>query len=122
MKAENGIIHENTHRISSICAIIGSGGKCSYCVIQQGELITELYCKKIMSNRLLNFNLCHLKNMILNVAKAFMRHECIPTATEILAKNSFSSKIIDTIWYSHNHQTPDKVMLCFHGLRKSNLN
>lgn len=40
---------------------------------QNGKLIMKWYYKEIASNRVLNFHSCHPRNMVLNVAKAFIR-------------------------------------------------
>lgn len=75
---------------------------------RQPKLITKWYYKEIASNRLLNFYSSHPKNMISNVAKAFIRRaislthksfqkEIIETVTNILAKNSFPVKTIEEL-------------------------
>lgn len=80
---------------------------------RDGKLITRWYYKKIASNRLLNFHSCHPKNMILNVARAFIRRvmslthrsfrqESITTAKEILVKNCFPEKTINELIHQVN--------------------
>lgn len=80
---------------------------------RQGKLIMKWYHKKIASNRLLNFHSCHPKNMVLNVAKAFIRRvislthssfrkDCLTTAKEVLAKNSFPPKVIKQLIHQVN--------------------
>lgn len=78
---------------------------------QQPKLITKWYFKEIASNRLLNFHSAHPKNMIINVAKSFIRRvltlthksfqkESIETAKTILERNSFPTKTIDELIHS----------------------
>lgn len=70
------------------------------------KLKTNWYHKAIASNRILNFNAKHPKNMVRNVAKAFIKRvfsvshhsfhdDNLNTVKKILAKNSFPLKMID---------------------------
>lgn len=70
------------------------------------KLKTNWYHKAIASNRILNYHTKHPKNMVRNVAKAFIRrvfsvshhsfhNENLDKVRKILAKNSFPKKMID---------------------------
>ncbi len=94
-------------------------------VYNKGEkLITKWYHKPIASNRILNFYSGHPKNMVMNVAKSFVRrvftlsHRTFNEDNrrkikEILTKNNFPAKtienVIQQIWNSprrNNSQQP----------------
>lgn len=73
---------------------------------EENKLKTNWYHKEIASNRILNFHAKHPKNMVRNVAKAFIRRvfsvshnsfheENLKRVKTILAKNSFPSNVID---------------------------
>lgn len=68
------------------------------------RLKTNWYHKSIASNRILNFHTKHPKNMVRNVAKAFIRRVFSVSHDEnrvkvktILAKNSFPPKMIEDL-------------------------